>query len=246
MNLADNEIHLWMSFERPKDVPALTQLRSILHSKELERVDAARSSESKLRILAARAMQRTVLWRYAPDIDPASWRFATGEHGKPALAPQFQPLGLHFNLTHTQGLVALAVSRQRDIGIDAENLYERTTALQLARRYFTAEEARNLEALPPERQPARFYSLWTLKESWLKASGRGISAALDNAAFSLDDQHRVVGMSFAAYDAADWRFWQYRPTEEHVLAVALRAPGATGGVTVATHEWRPDEMTHGS
>lgn len=243
MTLADNKIQLWLSFERPVDEPALTRLAAILQPKERERVDSAHASESKLRFLAARAMQRTVLARYAPGVDPAALRFVKGEHGKPVLAREFQPLGLHFNLTHTQGLIAIAVSRHRDIGIDAENLHERTTALPLARRYFTAEEARNLEALSPERQPARFYSLWTLKESWMKASGRGLSAALDNAAFSLDDQHQVVGMSFAAYDAADWRFWQFRPTEEHVLALALRAPGATGGVTVATQEWRPDDMT---
>ena len=246
MNLADDEIHLWWSFERPQDEAALAQMTSILEPREIERVNTAHAAETKLRFLAARAMQRTVLTRYAPGIDPASLRFVKGEHGKPILAPGFQSLKLHFNLTHTQGFIAIAVSRHRDIGIDAENLYERTTALQLARRYFTAEEARNLEALPPERQPARFYSLWTLKESWMKASGRGISAALDNAAFSLDDQHQIVGMSFAAYDAADWRFWQYQPTEEHLLALALRAPGATRGVTVVTQEWRPADMTRGA
>lgn len=246
MNLADNEIHLWLSFERSADQPSLTQMTTLLQPKELERVDTAHSSEVKLRLLAARAMQRTVLARYAPGVDPASLRFVKGEHGKPFLAPEFDSLKLHFNLTHTDGLVALAVSRFRDVGVDAENMYSRTTALRLARRYFTAEEARNLESLPIERQPARFYALWTLKESWMKASGRGVSAGLDNAAFSLDDKNEIEGLVFAAYDAADWRFWQFKPTDEHVLAVALRAAGATRGVIVSTKEWRPDDMTLGA
>jgi 4'-phosphopantetheinyl transferase len=246
MNITENEIHLWLSFERPADEPALTHMTSILHPKELERVDSAHSSELKMRFLAARAMQRTVLARYTPGVDPTTLRFVKGEHGKPQLAPEFAAHGLHFNLTHTEGLVAIAVSRHRDVGIDAENMYERTTALRLARRYFTAEEARNMESLPLERQPVRFYSLWTLKESWMKATGRGVSAGLDNASFSLDDKHQVEGLTFTDHDAADWRFWQYRPTEEHVLALALRAPGATRGVIVATQEWRPDDMTHGS
>ncbi len=76
----------------------------------------------------------------------------------------------------------------------------------------------------------------------MKATGRGVSAGLDNASFSLDDDHQVQGLSFAAYDASDWRFWQYTPSTEHVMALALRAPGATRGVTVATREWRPAEM----
>jgi 4'-phosphopantetheinyl transferase len=242
VNLADDEIHVWMSFERPADEPALTQLTSLLQPQEFERLDTAHSVETRMRILATRAMQRTVLAQYANGVDPAALRFVAGEFGKPALAPEFESLGLHFNLTHTEGLVAIAVGRHRDIGLDAENVFARTTALRLARRYFTSEEARNLEALPLARQPARFYSLWTLKESWMKASGRGVSAGLDNASFSLDDDHQVQGLSFAAYDASDWRFWQYTPSQEHVMALALRAPGATRGVTVATREWRPAEM----
>ena len=241
MSLAGDEIHLWMYFERPADEAALTRLASILQPAESAKLDAAHSAETRMRMLAARAMQRTVLASYAAGVEPASLRFVKGEFGKPALAPEFDSLGLHFNVTHTEGLVAVAVSRHRDIGLDAENINARTTALRLARRYFTVEEARNLEALPLQRQPLRFYSLWTLKESWMKATGRGVGAGLDNASFSLDDEHQVQGLSFAAYDASDWRFWQYAPSQEHVMALALRAPGATRGVTVTTREWRPAE-----
>jgi len=241
MTLATHDVHLWISYERSPDAPALRTLRSLLQPAELERVDKGYSEEVRLRFLAARAMQRTVLARYG-GVDPTALRFVTGEHGKPALAAEFAPLGLHFNVTHTEGLVGIAVSRHRDVGFDAENLRERTTALKLARRYFTAEEARDLEALPLAEQPARFYSLWTLKESWMKATGRGIAAGLDNAAFSLDDKHGVVGLDFAASDSPDWRFWQFAPTREHVLALALRAPGAIRDVSVSTFEWRPGEM----
>ena len=242
MNLGTNEIHLWIYFERAADEPALTQLSRLLQAAESQRIETALSAGIRMRLLAARVMQRTVLARYAPDVDPAALRFVKGEHGKPSLAPQFESHGLHFNLTHTAGLVAIAVSRHRDVGLDAENITERTTVLRLARRYFTAAEARDLEALPAERQAARFYSLWTLKESWMKASGSGVKAGFDNAAFSLDDEHQVQGLSFAKHAAADWRFWQYAPSKEHLMALALRAPGATRGVTAATREWRPAEM----
>jgi 4'-phosphopantetheinyl transferase len=241
MSLRPTDIHVWISFERSADEAALAALRPLLEPAELARIDKAYSEPVRQRFLASRVMQRAVLARYAPGVDPASLRFVAGEHGKPALAPAFEALGLFFNVTHTEGLVAVAISRYRDIGVDAENLYERTTALKLAHRYFSAEEARNLEALPPGEQPARFYSLWTLKESWMKATGRGLAAGLDNAAFSLDAKHQVVGLNFAAYDASDWRFWQFAPTEEHLLAVALRAPGATRDMNVSTFEWRPGE-----
>ncbi len=41
MNLPDDEIHLWMWFERAVDEPALTQLTSILEPRECARLDAA-------------------------------------------------------------------------------------------------------------------------------------------------------------------------------------------------------------
>jgi 4'-phosphopantetheinyl transferase len=243
MNLGPAEIHVWYSFERPEDEAALEALRGLLEPEELERVDRAYTPELRRRFLGVRVMQRHVLGRYALGVDAANLRFVTGEHGKPALAPPFESLGLHFNITHTKGLVAVAVSRLRDLGIDAENLNERTQAIKLARRYFTPEEARNLESLPLAQQLARFYSLWTLKESWMKATGKGLVAGLDKAAFSLDEHHKVVGLSFAAGDAADWRFWQYVPNDEHALALALRAPGATQDVTVVKYEWRAGDAS---
>lgn len=241
MKLAPDEIHVWQSLERPEDEPALETLRGLLEPAERERIDGAYSPETRLHFLRARVMQRTVLARYAPGVDPSSLRFVEGEHGKPALAPSFESLGLHFNVTHTTGLIAVAVSRLRDVGIDAENLETRTTTIRLARRYFTAEEADSLESLPLAQQTARFFALWTLKESWMKATGQGLVAGLGNAAFSLDEDHRVVSMAFAAGDEADWRFWQYSPTRVHALALALRAPGGPQDVAVEQYEWRPGD-----
>lgn len=239
MKLSANEIHLWLSPERAIEEPALERMHVLLEPHELEQLGQRVNPELRSRYLRTRALQRTVLAAYLPGVEPAALRFVAGEEGKPALAPAFESAGLHFNVTHTTGLVAMAVGRHRDIGIDAENLYERTTALKLARRYFTAEEARNLEALPPDQQPTRFYALWTLKESWMKATGRGLSAGLDNAAFALDAAHRVAGLAFAAYDATDWRFWQFEPSNEHILALALRAPQGARDAFVTTHPWNP-------
>lgn len=239
MNLEPHELHLWLSPERSADEAALRRLDVLLEPHEVEALGNFANDELRLRALRTRALVRTVLAGYLPGVDPGDLRFAKGEHGKPELASEFASSNLYFNLTHTDGLVALAVCRHRDVGIDAENLYERTTALKLARRYFTAEEARNMEALPPLQQPKRFYTLWTLKESWMKATGRGLMAGTDNAAFSLDANHQVDGLSFAAYDATDWRFWQFAPSAEHVVAVALRAPKVVRQVVLASREWRP-------
>jgi 4'-phosphopantetheinyl transferase len=236
LNLARHEIHVWLAFDRELDDPALNAVHAgLMSAEENERRQKLYSEELRHQFLVTRALQRLVLSRYAPGVEPRDWMFTTGEQGKPALASRFAEHGLHFNLAHTAGLVACAVSRLTDIGIDTENARTRTAPLHLAPRYFTSREAAALAALPEGERPARFYALWTLKEAWLKATGEGLAAGLGNISFDLDAAHRVRGVELLKDDSARWRFWQRRPSDEHVLAVALRADPMPSDLTVAFH-----------
>jgi 4'-phosphopantetheinyl transferase len=236
LNLAPNQIHVWLAFDRALDDPTLNAVHAgLMSAEEDERRGKLHSEELRHQFLVTRALQRLVLSRYAPGVEPRDWTFITGERGKPALAARHADQALYFNLAHTRGLVACAVSRLPDIGIDVENARTRTAPLHLAPRYFTVREATALEALPERERPARFYALWTLKEAWLKATGEGLAAGLGNVSFDLDDAHRVRGVEFASDDVSKWRFWQHRPSEEHALAVALRADPLPADATVAFH-----------
>ncbi len=238
--LAPQEIHVWLAFDRELDDPALNAAHAgLLAAEENERRGKLYSEELRHQFLVTRALQRLVLSTYAPEIAPREWTFVTGERGKPTLAPRFEQLGLHFNLAHTKRLVACAVSRLPDIGIDVENVRTRKAPLHLAPRYFTSREAAGLTTSPEAERPARFYALWTLKEAWLKASGEGLAAGLGNASFDLDEAHRMRAVEFAKDDPSRWRFWQFRPSGEHALAVALRADPLPRDATVTYHAF-PD------
>jgi phosphopantetheinyl transferase (holo-ACP synthase) len=101
-------------------------------------------------------------------------------HGKPFV--EGHP-GVHFSVAHAPGALLCAVSGDGDVGVDVE-LQGRTqdrafsSLARLARRYFSAAEQAELAGLPGEgAQRARFLELWTLKEAYVKALGRGIAAA---------------------------------------------------------------------
>jgi 4'-phosphopantetheinyl transferase len=220
VNLDGNTVHVWLAFE--SSVPVDTgRFEALLSADERARSARFRTEQLQRQYLLARALQRMVLSRYAPAVPPADWEFSKGEHDKPALAASLAAHGLHFNLTHTAGLVAFAVARA-PLGIDVENFAVRDPPLEVARSYFTPHEADALEALPFDARRARFFALWTLKESWLKADGRGLSAGLENAEFDLDDANRVAGVRLAADDARLWSFQQWWPSPEHVMALAVR------------------------
>lgn len=80
--------------------------------------------------------------------------------------------GLNFNLSHSDGGVAVAIS-DFPVGCDVEKVraYPRRVAEK-----FTADERKRLENTAENDRDAAFFCLWTAKESYLKMTGEGLSA----------------------------------------------------------------------
>jgi 4'-phosphopantetheinyl transferase len=86
---------------------------------------------------------------------------------------------LRFNMSHSHELALCAVSTQREVGIDLEYLRPLPEAEQLAKRFFSKAEHALIQALPVEEQAHVFFRLWTAKEAYLKATGKGLGHPLD-------------------------------------------------------------------
>ncbi len=183
---------------------------------------------------AAHALLRRTLSAHGPHA-PHEWRFDTGEHGKPALPPSLAgDPPLVFNLSHTHGLVACVVSRGGDAGIDVETIDRVVSTRAIARRYFSPPELAALEACDPSRQQSRFIELWTLKESYLKAVGTGLTHPLNTFAFHFDPDGAIAFEPPDGVDAIGWQFELQAPSPRHRLAVALRTDNAVQRPIVTT------------
>jgi 4'-phosphopantetheinyl transferase len=222
-----SEIHLWFAVaDEAADPELLTQYRSLLSPGEMEQEIRFRFPVDQHRYLLTRALIRTVLSRYAP-IDPAHWRFEPDRYGKPVILND-EPAAqlLRFNVSHTSGLVMLGVTRECAVGVDTENTRDRRTPyVKLADRFFSKAEAHSLRSLPKPLQRERFFEYWTLKESYIKACGKGLSIPLDQFGFVMLDS----ALSFKVApdlndDARNWQFWLLRPSAKHIAAVCVRRP----------------------
>ena len=101
---------------------------------------------------------------------------------------RFDPFPLppvRFNLSHTDGLAVCAVVLKHDIGVDVEHRQRRVVSENIARRFFSPSEVREFESLPERMQQDRFFQYWTLKESYIKARGMGLSIPLEKFSFHL-------------------------------------------------------------
>lgn len=155
--------------------------------------------------LVTRALVRSIL-SVCQSMDPAALRFATNPYGRPHLDP---PCGLWFNLSNTTELVACGVSRDGEVGVDVEPLDRGPDVVEVADTVFSPRELRELRSIAdPAALRDRALDLWTLKESYIKARGMGLSLPLDRFSFVFDDPARLtiaIDPSLAD-DPARWRF----------------------------------------
>jgi 4'-phosphopantetheinyl transferase len=169
-------------------------------------------------------------------IPPRQWRFAASSHGRPEIVRSRGIPAIRFNVSHTRGLVACAVTLEVDVGIDVENIHGAPPPVGVAERFFAPAEVAVLRGLRGSEQAAKFYEYWTLKESYIKALGVGLSMPLDRVWFHVADGRQAITASFDTRMREDPRCWQFclfRPTDDHVVALSVRRrPGRHVGVEV--------------
>jgi 4'-phosphopantetheinyl transferase len=172
------------------------------------------------RYLVTRALVRTALSRYAA-VRPEEWTFSAGAHGRPQITGPLPVPALEFNISHSADLVMLGVTSGRTLGIDAESFEARDADIAGLDRYFAPEESAALLALAPAERRRRFFELWTLKESYIKARGMGLAIALDAFRFELTGARGLtLYMRPQLGDSPQhWRLWQLDPRPGYLAAV---------------------------
>lgn len=169
---------------------------------------------------AAHSLLRRMLHEALPEIAAEDFRFLRTPGGRPELAPPAPRIS--FNLSHARGIVACAVSREAEVGIDAESDDRRMEAEPLAPEVCSAQEQAQLRALPPERRGSLFLDLWTLKEAYLKALGVGImSGPLNLISFDLSRQSEIC--TELTQQRPPWHFALLRPTATSRISLATRS-----------------------
>jgi len=184
--------------------PFAAAYAALLDRGERERLERFRFDTDKDRFLLGHGFLRAVLGRYLEE-RPESIRFERGRFGKPFIPD----LPINFNLSDTKDAVAIAVSTDRDLGVDVETMARMVDHGAVGEHYFTNEEVASIDASADGKR--RFLELWTRKEAVLKASGVGIMDDLrvlrvDEAVNRMMITHdEFVAMAAPAYHVRTWR-----------------------------------------
>lgn len=210
---------------RPDLQRDISIIKTSLSPSEHARLEGIQHPRALAEFVAGRRLIREVLGALL-GLQPPDVTLFESERGALSIDPSHAST-LRFNLSHTEGLVVLAVA-ETDVGVDVEWLDRPGRTVELADRYFAPAEAAALQALPIELQRDRFFDLWTLKESYIKARGLGLAIPLASFTFSGFDTSppslRVtVDPPYADRPDTAWSFgiWQLAP---HRLALAIPFP----------------------
>ncbi|MGG1948345.1 4'-phosphopantetheinyl transferase superfamily protein [Trinickia sp. NRRL B-1857] len=217
-----SQVHVWYAFLSEGDAQLDADQYALLAPSERAQHSRFFFEKDRHRYLVTRALVRTILSRYA-DVRPKEWAFEAGQYGRPVISnPDPYARRLSFNVSHCDDLVVLAIAIDREIGIDTEST-RRDAPLDLAYHYFSPREIAALRALPFGSRALRFWELWTFKESYIKARAMGLSLPLDKISFLLEQEGSVSATFDPGIEADDdrWQFWQFRPDEDHLVAICV-------------------------
>ena len=221
--LNPDEVHLWFVFPEEIQTPdLLSAYKQLLSIDEKVKIQRLRYERLRHQYLISRAIVRTTLSRYCTT-HPAEWSFYKNKHGRPEIIPRRDAPELRFNLSHTRGLICCGVTLREDIGVDVEEILQRKIYLEIAQKHFSAREVDDLSNLSPHQQKDRFFDYWTLKESYIKARGKGFSLPLNRFSFQLSP-NRPLSVFFdpgLRENSKDWQFWLLKPTPQHKASVAI-------------------------
>lgn len=187
INIPDKETHIWIFRINPDLTNKLEPYSySIISNKELKKVNHLKLKHLKHQALITRAFVRTTLSHYTL-IPPNEWIFSENQYNKPEIDNEDNTL--RFNISHSKELIACAITRNDAVGIDVEAIDPDENILSIADQYFSKQEIFDLLRLHTiEQRIHHFFNLWTLKESYIKACGLGLSLPLDQFSFTLSPE----------------------------------------------------------
>lgn len=221
--LALDEVHAWFI---QLDLPdaEVDRLASVLASRERARAACFYFQRDRRRFVVGRAILRTILGSYL-GIAPDRLTFAYGSRGKPMLSVGCGDAGLRFNLSHSQDVALIGVTRCGEIGVDIECVRPLPDLDEIAERCFSRRENTSFRTLPASQRPEAFFRCWTRKEAYLKALGDGLARPLDafDVSFLPGEQAELLCVHDDLDVASRWSLWGLTPAPATVAAVAVQS-----------------------
>lgn len=168
----DKIIVVSASVDQPENI--INAYFSMLSESEKERVNRYKFKILKSRQIISIGLLRSLISKFR-DCRPEEIIFFYNEFGKPFVSPDADGNNLSFNLSHSDNIAIFVFSRNKNVGIDIEKVAELADMNGVVDLCFSESEKKWFNKLLSTERKEIFYKMWTSKEAYIKAIGKGLS-----------------------------------------------------------------------
>ena len=224
-SLSEGQVHVWSAnldhFPSEEFDPF-----EILSNEEKESASRLRFELDRRRHVLGLAMVRTLVGRLL-GVAADRLQIRRERSGKPSVAPETNVRGVGFNISHSGGLVVVALGVRRSIGIDVERISVGFQFESLVPQVLSTVERAELEALPQFDRLQAFFRVWCRKEALAKAKGTGLACPFDRIDVSPISATSLIRLDMLR-GTVEPRRWEIRDIEVGSSYSAALAVEGTG------------------
>ncbi len=219
-NQLENEVHIWTAIlDQPEAI--IDGYYSILPDNEQKMVDKYRTGMIRKRQIISKGLVRLLISRYM-NLNPNEIKFYYNEFGKPFVSPDSDRDNIFFNLSHSDNIAVFIFSKKRKIGIDVEKIKELADMEGIVRLCFSESEKKWFNELPSTKKEEMFYKIWTSKEAYMKAIGKGFSFSPKRISLELRINDNLF---FKEIDGDEdfnrWKLITFRPNPDFISSLVV-------------------------
>ena len=159
----------WTKLDLPSD--KVSKFEGYLDEIEIRQINKQKFEWLRNRSIITRGFVKLIISNYL-NMDPVGVKFSYNDYGKPFIANDNSKL--QFNISHSDEVAVFAFSRYNEIGIDIEKIKDIQDMDGVINICFTDYE-KNWYKARRDSNAELFYKVWTAKEAFIKAIGRGFS-----------------------------------------------------------------------
>ena len=186
VELSEKQIHVFLL---QLDLFNYDDLLFYLSKDECERAARLKIEEKKKQFVIVRSVLRKLLSNTLGKSSKAII-FSYGQHKKPYIEEKYNNKSIEFNISHSENYALIAITLDNKVGVDIEKINREIDYQSLSHRFFSEKEKDELTSLDKDDQLDAFYRAWVRKESFIKATGKGIAFGLDLFSVSLAENKK--------------------------------------------------------
>ena len=216
----NNSIHIWTCVLNHLE-RTVNNYYSLLSSDEKIRAEKFKIREIRNRWIITRGLLRVLLSHYQ-ECEPQQIEFNYNEFGKPFVSADEAGNSISFNLSDSDDLVVYVFAKTGSVGIDVEKVTEINNLSEVIDLCFHKDEKKWFNDLPLDKRNNIFYKIWTTKEAYIKAIGKGLSFSPDKINLLMDSNASMRYKNIIGDENhRRWNSISFEPHPDYISTVVI-------------------------